>query len=171
MPAGRIMRQWKSRDKVIFALTAALVNVAALECLLAVQSYSRLLHSKSLPQQKLSSHVSSRTVPLANLSAGTFQWRCSSSSYCNCNVTVLILHCEVYFLHTVLLNTSTVFSLNFTCVRLKSCFDGNKRPHLWSSGQSFWLQIQRARVRFPPLPDFLSSSGSGTGSTQPREVN
>ena len=46
-----------------------------------------------------------------------------------------------------------------------------KRPPLWSSGQSFWLQIQRSRVRFPELPDFLNSSGSGTGSTQPREVN
>ena len=34
-----------------------------------------------------------------------------------------------------------------------------------------WLQIQRSRVRFPALPDFLSSSGSGTGSTQPREIN
>ena len=44
-------------------------------------------------------------------------------------------------------------------------------PPLWSSGQSFWLQIQRSRVRFPALPDFLRSSGSGTGSTQPREVN
>ena len=44
-------------------------------------------------------------------------------------------------------------------------------PPLWSSGQSFWLQIQRSRVRFPALPDFLSSSGSGTGSAQPREVN
>ena len=44
-------------------------------------------------------------------------------------------------------------------------------PPLWSSGQSFWLQIQRPRVRFPALPDFLSSSGSGTVSTQPREVN
>ena len=47
----------------------------------------------------------------------------------------------------------------------------NLRPPLWSSGQSFWLQIQRSRVRFPALPDFLSSSGSGTGSIQPREVN
>jgi hypothetical protein len=28
----------------------------------------------------------------------------------------------------------------------------------------------RSRVRFPALPDFLSS-GSGTGSTQPREYN
>ena len=28
------------------------------------------------------------------------------------------------------------------------------RPPLWSSGQSFWLQIQRSRVRFPTLPDF-----------------
>ena len=39
----------------------------------------------------------------------------------------------------------------------------NKGPPLWSSGQSFWLQIQRSRVRFPALPDFLSSSGSGRG--------
>ena len=44
-------------------------------------------------------------------------------------------------------------------------------PPLWPSGQSFWLQIQRSRVRFPALPDFLSSNGSGTGSTQPLEVN
>ena len=47
-------------------------------------------------------------------------------------------------------------------------------PPVWSSGQSFWLQIQRSRVRSPvrspALPDFLSSTGSGTGSTQPREV-
>ena len=45
------------------------------------------------------------------------------------------------------------------------------RPPLWSSGQSFWPQIQGSRVRSPALPDFLSSSGSGTGATQPREVN
>jgi hypothetical protein len=42
---------------------------------------------------------------------------------------------------------------------------------LWSSGQSFWLQILGSRVRFSALPDFLRSSGSGTGSTQPREDN
>ena len=58
--------------------------------------------------------------------------------------------------------------LNFSKFN-KSAFVGG--PPLWSSGQSFWLQIQRFRVRFPALPDFLSSSGSGTGSTQPREVN
>jgi hypothetical protein len=44
-------------------------------------------------------------------------------------------------------------------------------PPLWSSGQSSWLQNQRFRVRFPALPDFLRSIGSGTGSTQPREDN
>jgi hypothetical protein len=43
-------------------------------------------------------------------------------------------------------------------------------PPLWSSSQSSWLQIQRSRFRFPALPDFLNS-GSGTGSTQPREDN
>ena len=46
---------------------------------------------------------------------------------------------------------------------------GDRGPPLWSSDQSFWLQIQRSRVRSSALPDFLSSSGSGTGSTQPRE--
>ena len=45
------------------------------------------------------------------------------------------------------------------------------KPPLWSSGQSFWLQIQRSLVRSPAPPDFLCSSVSGTGSTQPREVN
>jgi hypothetical protein len=40
-------------------------------------------------------------------------------------------------------------------------------PPLWSSGQSSWLLTQMSRARFPALPDFLSSSGSGTGSIQP----
>jgi hypothetical protein len=40
-------------------------------------------------------------------------------------------------------------------------------PPLWSSGRSSWLLTQRSRVRFPALPDFLSSSGSGTVSTRP----
>jgi hypothetical protein len=35
------------------------------------------------------------------------------------------------------------------------------RPPLWSSGQSSLLQVQRFRVRFLELPDFLRSSGSG----------
>jgi hypothetical protein len=41
---------------------------------------------------------------------------------------------------------------------------------LCSSGQNSWLLTQRSRVRFPALPDILSTSGSGTGCTQPREV-
>jgi hypothetical protein len=42
---------------------------------------------------------------------------------------------------------------------------------LWSSGQSSLLQTPEAPVRFSTLPDFLRSSGSGTGFTQPREYN
>jgi hypothetical protein len=42
---------------------------------------------------------------------------------------------------------------------------------MWSTGQSSWLQIQRSRVRFTALSDFLRSSWAGTGSTQPREDN
>jgi hypothetical protein len=40
-------------------------------------------------------------------------------------------------------------------------------PPLWSSDQSSWLLIQRYRVQFSALPDFLRSSGCSTGSTQP----
>jgi hypothetical protein len=36
------------------------------------------------------------------------------------------------------------------------------------SRQSSWLLIQRPRVRFPALPDLMSSIGSGTRSTQLR---
>jgi hypothetical protein len=45
------------------------------------------------------------------------------------------------------------------------------RSPLWFSGQYFWLQIQRSRVRFPALPDYLKSSESETGSTHPREYS
>jgi hypothetical protein len=45
------------------------------------------------------------------------------------------------------------------------------RLPLWSRGHSSSLQIQRSRVRFPTLQDYLRSGGSGTGSTQPREDN
>ena len=58
---------------------------------------------------------------------------------------------------------------NIDVYLLKTLFHSDNIDR-WSSGQSFWLQIQRSRVRSPALPDFLSSSGSGTGSTQPREV-
>jgi hypothetical protein len=37
----------------------------------------------------------------------------------------------------------------------------------WDTCRSSWLQTQRFRVQFSALPHFLSSSRSGTGSTQP----
>jgi hypothetical protein len=58
----------------------------------------------------------------------------------------------------------TYYVCTYECICVFICMD---RPPLWSSGQSFWLQSQRSRVRFPALPDFLCNSGSGTGSTQP----
>jgi hypothetical protein len=44
------------------------------------------------------------------------------------------------------------------------------KPPLWSTGQSLATDPE-VRVWFPSLPDFLRSSGSGKGSTQPREYN
>jgi hypothetical protein len=92
--------------------------------------------------------------------------------------------CQQLFYHTVTIKLFDIFFLQ-NCVIMVvekwiKCKDSITiiiiiiilfRPPLWSSGQSFWLQIQRSRVRSPALPVFLSSSGSGTGSTQPREVN
>jgi hypothetical protein len=43
------------------------------------------------------------------------------------------------------------------------------RPPLWYSGQSSWLQIRRPV--FDSRHYQKKSSGSGTGSTQPREHN
>jgi hypothetical protein len=50
---------------------------------------------------------------------------------------------------------------SFVCILV--CFAKYVSP-LWSTGQSSWLQIQRSRVRFPALSDFLRSGGSGTVS-------
>jgi hypothetical protein len=62
------------------------------------------------------------------------------------------------------------WSSSISVARLRDGID-IRWPPLLSIGQSFWLQIQTSWVRFPALPDFLRSSGSGTGSTQPREDN
>jgi hypothetical protein len=40
-----------------------------------------------------------------------------------------------------------------------------------SSDRLCGLVVRVPGYRFPGLPDFLKSSGSGTGSTQPREDN
>ena len=68
-------------------------------------------------------------------------------------------------------NNNKIIITIIIIISSSSSSSSSSGPPLWSSGQSFWLQIQRSRVRFPALPDFLNSSGSGTGSTQPREVN
>jgi hypothetical protein len=52
-----------------------------------------------------------------------------------------------------------------------NCYVQERRLPLWSGCQRSWLQIQRSRVRFLALPDFLRSGGSGMGSTQPHEYN
>jgi hypothetical protein len=60
-----------------------------------------------------------------------------------------------------------LWGTNWICI----CYVGESRPPLWSSGQSSWLTEPEVRIRFSALPDFLRSSGSGTGSTLPREHN
>jgi hypothetical protein len=50
------------------------------------------------------------------------------------------------------------------------CYVEESRPPLWSSGQ-FLAADPKVQVWFPVLPDFLKSSGSGSGSTQPHDCN
>ena len=76
--------------------------------------------------------------------------------------------CNVYQLYLIAASFKESDTVSSEVIFLFYCVTLHRLP-LWSSGQSFWLQIQRSRVRYPALPDFLSSSGSGTGSTQPRE--
>jgi hypothetical protein len=85
-----------------------------------------------------------------------------------------LIHCEATgarilysVLHEVIKIVNLIKSrLLWFCFRTELQFSSQ-----WFSGQSSWLQIQRSRFRFPALPDFLRSGGSGTGSTQPCEYN
>ena len=97
-------------------------------------------------------------------SEGSFAWSKSTDHSPPFNTGAKIQwRCTASFL-------TCIHDMNRDSFSLTSVYNATWPP-LWSSGQSFWLQLQRSRVRFPALPDFLSSSGSGTGSTHPREVN
>ena len=100
--------------------------------------------------------------PLFNPTHFSAEGATSLSCYC--------LHFEGSLLLLSCLSTRWHFPKRIVCFFFFFLAVYLVRPPLWSSGLSFWLQIQRSRVRSPALPDFLSSGGSGMGSTQPREV-
>jgi hypothetical protein len=59
-------------------------------------------------------------------------------------------------------------------MRRKKCRDGVtafNRDNSHINIPQFLATDPEVQVRFPVLPDFLISSGSGTGSTQLREYN
>jgi hypothetical protein len=89
---------------------------------------------------------------------------------CSGSGSSLLIFTGVHWAHSPWLNNTLMVSVTEISLPVISVSLLIKGPLLWSSGQSFWLQIQRSLVRFPALPDFLSS-GSGMGSTQPREYN
>jgi hypothetical protein len=72
------------------------------------------------------------------------------------------------------------FSLSDTCPQMHRHVNAFLPPplhtHTYTQGNELkklynYYYLQRFRVQFPALPDFLRNSGSGTGSTQPREDN
>jgi hypothetical protein len=111
--------------------------------------------SQAVPEYKLDALPSETTrlvLVFHNQCWHASEMRKMSYSFSNCTSVV-----RVYF-------------ISVTLMRNMKAIMGDMWPPLWSSGQSSWLQIQRP-LRFPAQPNFLRSSGSGTGSTQPREDN
>ena len=52
------------------------------------------------------------------------------------------------------IETYITASLSTIVLLMRFIYEGidKQGPPLWSNGQSFWLQIQRSRVRFQALP-------------------
>jgi hypothetical protein len=69
---------------------------------------------------------------------------------------------------TLLLNYLQRYGVALYAKKILSC--DMARP-LCGLVSEFLATDPEIRVRFPALPYFLRSSGSGTGSTQPREYN
>ena len=158
-----------------------------IEKFLCCNKWSRFLSSpstSSLHQVKILLSFSNLLLKSHELLLLIFHYRHSA-----CSITKVILHAfmlnfqnTVTYIYTyvqflpfstlatgllsVVLSSTFFFTFYLLNYQLVNVLSGTP---LWSSGQSFWLQIQRFRVRFPALPDFLSGSGSGTGCTQPRE--
>jgi hypothetical protein len=80
-----------------------------------------------------------------------------------CTLTPKKCFCCLLLLHPA---TTAAGQMAVPLPEIMNC-SSTEGPPLWSSSQSFWLLTPRSRVRFLALPDFLSSSGSGTGSAQP----
>jgi hypothetical protein len=76
--------------------------------------------------------------------------------------TCLVIITYFGFVPRNVLRLRSLFNCCFTDILILY----SRRPPLWSLATD-----TEVRVRFPTLPDFLRSSRSGTGSTQPREYN
>jgi hypothetical protein len=71
-----------------------------------------------------------------------------------------------YYVASVL---TTCFGFYHPFILNSNLYASALRPPLWSSGQSCWLQIRRPGFDSRHYQEKKKSSGSGTGSTQPRE--
>jgi hypothetical protein len=72
----------------------------------------------------------------------------------------------LHFIKPKLIGNVNIFSTD-VCTKFSVGRDKTASVVKWSE---FFATYPEARVRFPALPE-KKSSGSGTGSTQPREYN
>jgi hypothetical protein len=124
-------------------------------CWSTVQNILDLERRCCMPAHRLQCHLAKRTTVMRVRLVARCKL-CSSFPYPN---KMALMYSD----KMALMSRRLTFFLN-------SQFICNLWPPLWSSGQSSWLQIRRP-VFHSRHSQKKKSSGSGTGSTQPREYN
>jgi hypothetical protein len=131
-------------------------------CSLGMLNYA-LCTNRPVPTHKMNSAANSSETTTHAIKLTYSAHRLHMNATC-INFTVRILCWQVSYLSKEI-NRQPRF---YQAVFMNLC-ELQLWPPLWSSGQSSWLQIRRPGFD-SALPE-KKSSGSGTGSTQPREYN
>jgi hypothetical protein len=126
----------------------------------------RRLSAKLVPNVRIEGVAwSAWRIPTAVFSLSRPEFQLYALIYSNSHKRLLQWYTYAFSWYIVRLVATSVFYIGNNIYNIL-LFEG---PPLWSSGQSSWLQTRRPG--FDSRHYQKKSSGSGTGSTQPREYN